>query len=211
MAERGVMAEAVLELEKIDRVYDEAGHALAILQNADLTLKRGEFVALVGPSGAGKSTLLHVAGLLERPTNGTVRVGGRDAGTMSDAERTKARREEIGFVYQFHHLLPEFSALENVVIPQLIAGTKMGPAKARARELLAAVGLTERETHRPAKLSGGEQQRVALVQGPSPMQPTDPARRRADRQSRPPHRRSGLRRTRKTDRRHRSGGPDRNA
>ncbi len=153
----------VLALEAVDRIYQQAGKDLPILRGADFALHAGEFVALVGPSGAGKSTLLHLAGLLERPTSGTVRVGGADCGRLPDAERTRLRREEIGFVYQFHHLLPEFSALENVVLPQLLAGKPKRQALARARELLDLVGLSERETHRPSKLSGGEQQRVAIV------------------------------------------------
>jgi lipoprotein-releasing system ATP-binding protein len=123
----------------------------------------GEVVALVGPSGSGKSSLLHIAGLLEPPTEGEVYVGGRATGRFSDAERTKLRREEIGFVYQFHHLLPEFSALENVVLPQLIAGRRRSDAVEHATRLLGSVGLAARLDHRPARLSGGEQQRVAIA------------------------------------------------
>jgi len=123
----------------------------------------GELVGLIGPSGAGKSTLLHVAGLLELPDCGEVRVVGRACGTMSDSDRTAVRRDEIGFVYQFHHLLSEFSALENVMLPQMIAGRPRGVARERAMELIESVGLHDRVNHRPARLSGGEQQRVAIV------------------------------------------------
>ena len=134
------------------------------LRGASLTLEPGEIVALVGPSGAGKSTLLHVAGLLERPDGGQVWLEGRDCGRMGDGERTAMRRNAIGFVYQFHHLLPEFTAVENVMLPQMIAGSARKPeSRARALELLAMVGLAKRASHRPAQLSGGEQQRVAIV------------------------------------------------
>jgi lipoprotein-releasing system ATP-binding protein len=137
-------AEPALELRGIVRVYHQAGTALEVLRGASLSLRAGEIVALVGPSGAGKSTLLHVAGLLERPDGGQVFVAGRECGTMSDGERTAIRRKHLGFVYQFHHLLPEFSALENVVLPQMIAGVSRREAKARARGLLALVGLSAR-------------------------------------------------------------------
>jgi lipoprotein-releasing system ATP-binding protein len=156
-------AGAALELRGIVRTYHQAGTALEVVRGASLTLRAGEIVALVGPSGAGKSTLLHVAGLLERPDGGEVLVAGRECGTMSVGERTAIRRRNLGFVDQFHHLLPEFSALENVMLPQMIAGTGRGEAKERARHLLDLVGLTSRESHRPARLSGGEQQRVAIV------------------------------------------------
>ena len=156
-------AGAALELRGIVRTYHQAGTALEVVRGASLALRAGEIVALVGPSGAGKSTLLHVAGLLERPDGGEVLVAGRECGTMSDGERTAIRRRNLGFVYQFHHLLPEFSALENVMLPQMIAGTGRGEARERARHLLDLVGLTSRESHRPARLSGGEQQRVAIV------------------------------------------------
>jgi lipoprotein-releasing system ATP-binding protein len=152
-----------LELRGIERIYHQAGESLAVLRGADLVLRPGELVALVGPSGAGKSTLLHIAGLLEKPDAGTVRVGGADCGRMGDDERTRLRRSTIGFIYQFHHLLPEFSALENVVLPQMIAGVSRSFARGRAAELLDMVGLAKRATHRPARLSGGEQQRVAMV------------------------------------------------
>ncbi len=158
------MADTVaLELDGIGRRFAQAGGALEVLRGASLVLKAGECVALVGPSGAGKSTLLHIAGLLERPDDGDVRLAGAPCGGMDDTQRTSMRRRYLGFVYQFHHLLPEFSALENVMLPQLISGIARAPAKTRARELLGLVGLSARETHRPARLSGGEQQRVAIV------------------------------------------------
>jgi len=134
-----------------------------VLNGADLALRSGEMVALVGPSGAGKSTLLHLAGLLERPSAGEVRIAGQECGGLSDDRRTMLRRATLGFVYQFHHLLPEFSALENVMIPQMIAGVARGAARDKAAGLLRRVGLGERLGHRPARLSGGEQQRVAIV------------------------------------------------
>ncbi len=152
-----------LELRAIVRTYQQAGERLEVVRGASLALRAGEIVALVGPSGAGKSTLLHVAGLLERPDGGEVLVAGKECGSMSDGERTAIRRKNLGFVYQFHHLLPEFSALENVMLPQMIAGVARGAAKERARHLLGLVGLAARASHRPARLSGGEQQRVAIV------------------------------------------------
>ncbi|MCH9019662.1 MAG: ABC transporter ATP-binding protein, partial [Proteobacteria bacterium] len=136
---------------------------IEVLRGVSLELSAGEIVALVGPSGAGKSTLLHIAGLLERVDGGMVVIGGEPCGRLSDGERTRLRRERLGFIYQFHHLLPEFSALENVALPQMIAGVKRGPARDRARELLASLGLEERADHRPGQLSGGEQQRVAIA------------------------------------------------
>ena len=158
------MSEQVsLSLEEVTRVFGTPAQPLHVLRGADLTLAPGEIVALVGPSGAGKSTLLHIAGLLERPTSGKVMVAGADCSTLGDGERTRLRREAIGFVYQFHHLLPEFSARENVVIPQMIAGLSRREAGQRADQLLQMVGLQDRASHRPAKLSGGEQQRVAIV------------------------------------------------
>jgi lipoprotein-releasing system ATP-binding protein len=152
-----------LELKGVVRTYRQAGAELPVLRGADLALRPGEIVALVGPSGAGKSTLLHIAGLLERPDGGEVFLAGKPCGRMGDGERTQMRRTQLGFVYQFHHLLPEFSALENVVLPQMIAGIPKAKARARARDLLAMVGLAKREDHRPARLSGGEQQRVAII------------------------------------------------
>ena len=152
-----------LVLRGVQRTYRTGAGALPVLRGVDLSLEAGEIVALVAPSGAGKSTLLHLAGLLEKPDGGAVIVGGRDAGALSDAERTAIRRDTIGFVYQFHHLLPEFSALENVVLPQMIAGVARRDAAVRARELLGAFGLSARLAHLPGKLSGGEQQRVAIA------------------------------------------------
>jgi lipoprotein-releasing system ATP-binding protein len=157
------MSDPALELASVERRFATAGGTLEVLRGASLALASGEAVALVGPSGAGKSTLLHVAGLLERPDGGAVRVGGADAGALGDGERTLIRRRALGFVYQYHHLLPEFSALENVAMPQLIAGRSRREAAARARELLGRVGLAARLEHRPGRLSGGEQQRVAIV------------------------------------------------
>ena len=152
-----------LELRGVRRVFRQGGADLVVLNGVDLALRAGEIVALVGPSGAGKSTMLHVAGLLERPSDGLVLIEGRDCGSLSDEHRTLLRRRALGFVYQFHHLLPEFSALENVMLPQMIAGVGRAAARAKATRLLDIVGLGERLTHRPARLSGGEQQRVALV------------------------------------------------
>ncbi|MFO0997167.1 MAG: ABC transporter ATP-binding protein [Alphaproteobacteria bacterium] len=157
------MAEPVLALDGIVRRFRQGDSVLEVLNGASLTLHPGEIVALVGPSGAGKSTLLHIAGLLERPDAGEVRIEGTICGAMGESERTELRRRALGFVYQYHHLLGEFSALENVEMPQLIAGAAIGEARTRAGELLAMVGLGARASHRPAELSGGEQQRVALV------------------------------------------------
>ena len=152
-----------LVLRGVQRTYRTGAGALPVLRGVDLTLAAGEIVALVAPSGAGKSTLLHLAGLLEKPDGGAVIVDGREAGALSDAERTAIRRDTIGFVYQFHHLLAEFSALENVMLPQMIAGVARPAAASRARELLGAFGLSARLAHLPGKLSGGEQQRVAIA------------------------------------------------
>ncbi len=158
-----VASRAALELRGVRRSFRQGGVELAVLNGIDLTLKPAEIVALVGPSGAGKSTLLHVAGLLERPDGGAVLIDGAECGGLSDERRTLLRRRTLGFVYQFHHLLPEFSALENVILPQMIAGIARGAAREKATRLLTRVGLAERLSHRPARLSGGEQQRVALV------------------------------------------------
>lgn len=152
-----------LVLNDIQRTFHQAGNDLQVLRGAAVAIAPGETVALVGPSGAGKSTLLHIAGLLERPDGGEVIVDGEACSGLSDDRRTALRRTAIGFIYQFHHLLPEFSALENVVVPQMIAGVAKPAARKRASELLGMVGLSEREGHRPAKLSGGEQQRVAIA------------------------------------------------
>jgi lipoprotein-releasing system ATP-binding protein len=156
-------AGAALELRGVRRTFKQGGTELRVLNGIDLVLQPGEVVALVGPSGAGKSTLLHVAGLLERPDGGRVVVAGEDCGSLSEERRTLLRRSEIGFVYQFHHLLPEFSALENVMLPQMIAGVARLRAREKAAGLLDRVGLAPRALHRPARLSGGEQQRVAIV------------------------------------------------
>jgi lipoprotein-releasing system ATP-binding protein len=153
----------LLELKAIDRRYDEGSRKLTILDSADFTLHHGETVALVAPSGAGKSTLLHTAGLLEWPDGGDVILNGRACGRLSDDERTAIRRNDIGFVYQFHHLLPEFTALENVMMPQLVRGLKPAQARERAMQLLDYMKIGPRAEHRPAELSGGEQQRVAIA------------------------------------------------
>jgi lipoprotein-releasing system ATP-binding protein len=157
------MSNAVLQLQNITRTFQQAGQPLPVLRGCDLEIKAGELVALIGPSGSGKSTLLHTAGLLERPDGGKIIVAGHDASTLEDKERTALRSKTIGFVYQFHHLLPEFSAVENIMLPQMIAGVERDKAKRRAFELLDIVGLMPRADHRPGQLSGGEQQRVALV------------------------------------------------
>ena len=157
------MIEPALQLRDVQRRFAQGGGGLHVLRGASLRLERGEAVALVGPSGAGKSTLLHVAGLLEPPDSGQVLVDGEDGARLGDAGRTLIRRRKLGFVYQFHHLLPEFSALENVIVPQMIAGTPRAVAARRAAELLERVGLSARASHRPGRLSGGEQQRVAIV------------------------------------------------
>ena len=156
-------AEAALELRDVRRVFKQAATELVVLNGIDLVLRPGEVVALVGPSGAGKSTMLHVAGLLERPDGGAVLISGEDCTSLNDERRTLLRRSAIGFVYQFHHLLPEFSALENVMLPQMIAAMPRRQARKKAAALLDQVGLASRAGHRPARLSGGEQQRVAIA------------------------------------------------
>ncbi|QAX29204.1 ABC transporter ATP-binding protein [Leisingera sp. NJS204] len=157
------MSELTLELTGISKSYLQGTPGqVDVLRGADLTLQAGEIVALVAPSGAGKSTLLHIAGLLDTPDAGEVRVAGEDVSRKGDRRRTRVRRQEVGFVYQFHHLLPEFTALENIVLPQLANGVSQKAAAARAADLLATVGLAGRAGHRPAALSGGEQQRVAF-------------------------------------------------
>ncbi|MDX2027958.1 MAG: ABC transporter ATP-binding protein [Alphaproteobacteria bacterium] len=157
------MSDVVLELRDVKRTFVQAAAPLEILRGCSLKLRAGEQVALIGPSGSGKSTLLHAAGLLERPDSGTIMVGTQEASRLDDAGRTELRRKSIGFVYQFHHLLPEFSALENIMLPQMIAGVPREAAQSRSAQLLELVGLTQRADHRPARLSGGEQQRVALA------------------------------------------------
>ncbi len=152
-----------LELQNIVRVFREGAGELEIFRDANAVLMAGEIVALVGPSGAGKSSLLHIAGLLEAPTSGDIIIGGVTVAGLSDSERTAIRRQTIGFVYQAHHLLPEFSALENVVLPQMIAGLSHKEASIEATRLLTMMGLEDRLSHRPAQLSGGEQQRVAIA------------------------------------------------
>lgn len=153
----------VLRLEGVGKTYAKDGPApVTVLDGLDLSVARGEVVALVAPSGAGKSTLLHIAGLLDTPDTGRVWLAGRDMTGLPDRARTEARRQELGFVYQFHHLLPEFSAAENIVLPQLANGVAPRDAQARAADLLDRVGLAHRADHRPAQMSGGEQQRVAF-------------------------------------------------
>ena len=154
---------AALELRNVSRSYPEAGGRLDVFKGVNLSVAAGEIVALVGPSGAGKSSLLHIAGLLERPTAGEAFIAGRNCSDLDDAGRTRVRRIGIGFIYQFHHLLAEFDALENVMIPQLVANVARKEAAARARDLLTRLGLEKRMDHRPAELSGGEQQRVAIA------------------------------------------------
>ena len=153
----------VLRLQDVTRTYPQGAGTLEVFRSANLSLMSGELVALVGPSGSGKSSLLHVAGLLEAPTSGEVFIDGVAASALSDVERTRIRRDTIGFVYQAHHLLPEFSALENVVMPQRIAGKPRAAAERDATHILANLGLSGRLAHRPAQLSGGEQQRVAMA------------------------------------------------
>jgi lipoprotein-releasing system ATP-binding protein len=152
-----------LVLRDVHRTYSSEAGDLRVLRGIDLTLRAGEIVALVAPSGVGKSTLLHIAGLLDRPTSGNVLVEGKDAGNLPDNARTAVRRDTIGFVYQFHHLLTEFTALENVALPQMIAGRGRREANRRATDLLDVFGLGDRVQHLPGKLSGGEQQRVAIA------------------------------------------------
>jgi lipoprotein-releasing system ATP-binding protein len=154
----------VLELKGIKQSFPQAdGGRLEVIRHADLKLKRGEMVALIGPSGSGKSTLLHITGMLEKPAGGEIVIDGASVAALGDDAKTRIRREKMGFVYQYHHLLPEFSAIENVIIPQMIAGKSRREAEPRARELLERVGLGGRLQNRPGKLSGGEQQRVAIA------------------------------------------------
>jgi lipoprotein-releasing system ATP-binding protein len=153
----------VLELKKIKRIYGKGETALHVLSDINLKIQEGEVIALVGPSGSGKSTLLHIAGLLDTPTGGGIFVKGQDASKMDDSGRTILRRDTMGFVYQSHLLLPDFTALENVMLPQMIAGKNQKEARLRAEELLERVGLKKRMKHRSGQLSGGEQQRVAIA------------------------------------------------
>ncbi len=157
------MSELVLELDNIYRSFTQAGNKLDVLRGCDLQIKAGERIALVGPSGAGKSTLLQIAGLLEAPDKGTIYIAGQKATKLHEAGRTALRSQKIGFVYQLHHLLPEFTARENIILPQMIAGTSWEKASQRADELLELVALLPRAQHRPAELSGGEQQRIAIA------------------------------------------------
>lgn len=157
------MSEAVLVLDDVRRTFSQGGVNVDVLRGVHLTVSRGEIVALLGPSGSGKSTLLHIAGLLEQPSSGRILIGGQDCSRMNDAERTLVRRERLGFVYQYHHLLPEFSALENAAMPLRVRGQGAGEAAQTAGELLRHLGLGHRLDHRPARLSGGEQQRVAIA------------------------------------------------
>jgi lipoprotein-releasing system ATP-binding protein len=167
-----------LRLEGVERVFVQGAERLHVLRGVDLALRAGEVAALVGPSGAGKSTLLHIAGLLERASGGEVVIDGQPSSRMGETDRTLARRAKLGFVYQFHHLLPEFSALENVMMPLIIAGLSKVEARQRASALLGRLGLAERLKHRPARLSGGEQQRVAIaravVHGPKVLLADEP-------------------------------------
>ncbi|WP_137699791.1 ABC transporter ATP-binding protein [Marimonas lutisalis] len=157
------MSEAALELKGVEKTYNKGKpNAVEVLSGADLRVAEGELVALVAPSGAGKSTLLHIAGLLDVADAGSVRIGGHEMVGLSDRRRTAVRRQEVGFIYQFHHLLPEFTALENIVLPQLANGVGRAEAETRAADLLARVGIGNRADHRPAAMSGGEQQRVAF-------------------------------------------------
>ncbi len=154
---------ALLRLRGVTKTFHQGGNSLTVLNDVNMSIEPGEIVALVGPSGAGKSTLLQLAGLLDTPTSGQIMVDGKDVAKLSDIERTLIRRDMVGFVYQFHYLQPEFSALENIVIPQMIAGVSRKEAGERGMELLAGMKLEERADHRPARLSGGEQQRVAMA------------------------------------------------
>jgi len=153
----------VLGVKGLKRSFEQAGVRIHVLRGADLAIAEGEIVALLGPSGSGKSTLLQAVGLLEGGFEGSIRIQGQEAAALDDAGRTRVRRDTLGFVYQFHHLLPDFTALENVVLPQLIRGATRAEARERAGSLLGTLGLAERLTHRPSKLSGGEQQRVAVA------------------------------------------------
>ena len=157
------MNDSVVRLTGLTRSFEQGGVRIDVLRGVDLTIRPGEIVALLGPSGSGKSTMLQAIGLLEGGFGGRIEIAGIDASALSGDDRTSLRRDHLGFVYQFHHLLPDFSALENVVLPQLVAGKSLVDAEARAQELLGALGLGQRLEHRPSQLSGGEQQRVAVA------------------------------------------------
>ena len=157
------MSSPVLSLRGVERTYVTEAGKLTVLRGADLDVYPGEVVGLIGPSGSGKSSLLHAAGLLERPDAGIIAVDGKDCSKLSERQRTKVRLSTVGFVYQFHHLLPEFSAAENVVLPQMIAGRRRADARERAVSLLSQLGLAARVDHQPGQMSGGEQQRVAIA------------------------------------------------
>jgi lipoprotein-releasing system ATP-binding protein len=157
------MSKTLLKAEGLAKVYHQAEEDLTIFKDINLEIKAGEIVALVGPSGAGKSTLLQLIGLLDQPTSGKIEMAGRDVSSLGDEDRTLLRRHYVGFVYQFHFLQPEFSALENVMLPQIIKGVSKAEAKERATSLLSTMGLAHRLSHRPGRLSGGEQQRVAIA------------------------------------------------
>lgn len=157
------MSEPVLRTQELERSFTQGDVTIDVLRGVDLVVQPGEIVALLGPSGSGKSTLLQAVGLLEGGFKGSIRLNGEEAARLDDEGRTRLRRELLGFVYQFHHLLPEFTAVENVVLPQLVRGAEPAAARDRARQLLGALGLSQRLDHRPSKLSGGEQQRVAVA------------------------------------------------
>ncbi len=157
------MSEAILQTRGLKRSFTQGGVTIHVLRGVDLAVQPGEIVALLGPSGSGKSTLLQAVGLLEGGFEGSIRLGGEEAASLDDDGRTRLRRDLLGFVYQFHHLLPEFNAVENVILPQLVRGAEPDEARTRARDLLSTLGLEHRLDHRPAKLSGGEQQRVAVA------------------------------------------------
>ncbi len=157
------MSDAILEIRGLKRTYVTGERRLEVLRGVDLDVRAGEIVGLIGPSGSGKSSLLHAAGLLEHPDGGSIRIDGADCAELNDAERTRVRLFQLGFVYQFHHLLPEFSALDNVALPMRIGGVALAEARTRATDLLGRLGLAERMEHQPAQMSGGEQQRVAVA------------------------------------------------
>ena len=157
------MSDAVLDVRGLSRTFHQADVAIHVLRQVDLAIAPGEIVALLGPSGSGKSTLLQAVGLLEGGFEGSIRIAGEEAAKADAQGRTRIRRDRLGFVYQFHHLLPDFTAVENVVLPQLIHGAETQPARERAQDLLSTLGLSQRLTHRPSQLSGGEQQRVAVA------------------------------------------------